>query len=94
MLSWQKKKPRLTTLKKKNQVSTAGFPAKEAKANQKAGLTAIPAAPTRKQEEKLVNLVEEKKARKEQSILPADQHHLPAEQKAKDQNGVKRNENH
>jgi hypothetical protein len=57
-------------------------------------LTAIPAAPTRKQEEKLVNLVEEKKARKEQSILPADQRQPLAEQKAKDQNGVKRNENH
>jgi len=71
-----------------------GFRAKEAKANQKAGLTATPAAPTRKQEERLANLVEEKKVRREQSILPADQHHLPAEQKAKEKNGAKRNENH
>ena len=46
----------------------------------------------KKPERKHVSLAGEKKVRREQSILPADQHHQPAEPKAKEKSGVKQNE--
>jgi hypothetical protein len=38
-----------------------------------------------------INLVEEKKEKRDQNIQPADQHHLNVEQKEKERPGVKQN---
>ena len=72
----------------------AGFLVKVVKANQKAGSIVIPVEKIKRPARKHVSLVEEKKARKDQSILLVGQHHQPVEQKAKEKNGAKRNEHY
>ena len=65
-----------------------------AKENQKVGSTVILAAKIKRLVKRLVSPAVDKRAKKEQNILPVDQHLVHAEKKARVRSGAKRSENY
>ncbi len=87
-------KKKQTIQKKKSQVFMDGFPAREERENQKAGLIVTLAELIKKLAKKPASHVAEKRGKREQSTPLVAQHRQHAAQKVKEKNGVKRNENY